>query len=457
MAMTSINVTITTVALAAARGGEGGGEATPPSNMDTLATVRYVVQKVCVPMVVAVGVVGNILNMVVLTRRSMTNSTNCYLAALAAFDTLYLLFSLTLSFQHYDGLDRDVLYVHWYPYGRVLCDMAANVSVLLTVTFTVERYIGVCHPMRGRVLCTPQRAKILISLVAFLATACTLPELFEMEVVWKTDEEAGNTTYPKWQYTDLTDTYSYKIGYYWFFVTVFTFLPLLLLCVFNGILIRSLFRAAQLRTLMTFSSASTSSSSTHSTPNWVGDRYSREQHWITKMLVTVVLVFILCQMPGAILVLIVANYDLTSVELTAYDWNQLRIAGNITNLLIQINASINFILYSMTSTKFRRVFCQTLCLKEKMALGFSRTSTFRNDVPLTSFVSGSVRRNTNASTSSRTARPDRHPQLRLLINSSQAKGQNGNLSSTHAWNDQSDDGRLSPTTEVCFTDSEREL
>ncbi|KAL8572861.1 hypothetical protein ACOMHN_011110 [Nucella lapillus] len=59
--------------------------------------------------------------------------------------------------------------------------MAANVSVLLTVTFTVERYIGVCHPMRGRVLCTPQRAKVIISLIAFLAVACTLPELFEME------------------------------------------------------------------------------------------------------------------------------------------------------------------------------------------------------------------------------------------------------------------------------------
>ena len=57
-------------------------------------------------MVVCLGVVGNILNMVVLTRRSMMNSTNCYLAALAAFDILYLVFSLTLSLKHYDGFDR---------------------------------------------------------------------------------------------------------------------------------------------------------------------------------------------------------------------------------------------------------------------------------------------------------------------------------------------------------------
>ncbi|KAL8572864.1 hypothetical protein ACOMHN_011113 [Nucella lapillus] len=82
---------------------------TQPSNAEALDTVRYVVQKVCVPVVVLLGVVGNILNMMVLTRRSMMNSTNCYLTALAAFDTLYLVFSLTLSFQHYDSFDSVTL------------------------------------------------------------------------------------------------------------------------------------------------------------------------------------------------------------------------------------------------------------------------------------------------------------------------------------------------------------
>lgn len=62
--------------------------------------------------------------------------------------------------------------------------MAANASVLLTVTFTVERYIGVCHPMKGKVLCTPQRAKLFIALVTLLAVVCTVPELFEMEVIF---------------------------------------------------------------------------------------------------------------------------------------------------------------------------------------------------------------------------------------------------------------------------------
>jgi hypothetical protein len=60
-------------------------------------------------------------------------------------------------------------------------------------------------------------------------------------VVWKNDTET-NETYAKWEYTDLTSQYSYKIGYYWFLVIVFTLTPLVLLCIFNGILIASLFK-----------------------------------------------------------------------------------------------------------------------------------------------------------------------------------------------------------------------
>lgn len=77
---------------------------------------------------------------------------------------------------------RSPAYVYWYPNGRVLTDMAANVSVLLTVIFTVERYIGVCHPMRGKVLCTPQRAKLVTGIVALVAISLTIPEFFEREV-----------------------------------------------------------------------------------------------------------------------------------------------------------------------------------------------------------------------------------------------------------------------------------
>ncbi|CAG5116165.1 unnamed protein product [Candidula unifasciata] len=321
-----------------------------------LFLTRFIVQKLCVPLIVFVGIIGNSMSLVVLTRKCMKSSTNSYLTALALFDLLYLVFSFTLSLNHYQFFSKSFSYVHWFPVARVFTDMFANVSVILTVTFTVERYIGVCHPMKGRIICTSQRAKYITAIVSTLAILCTVPEFWEMEVVAV--------------YTNLAGRPSYEIGYYWFLVSMFTLLPLILLCVFNGVLIRTVVKAAQLRREMTLIAP----------VRYIGRNHSGEQQKITKMLITVVLAFIVCQLPGALL-LLVKTYDAwAGVQLSIEKKTHLKIAGNITNLLIQANASINFILYSAISTKFRRVFyhimCRRRCLCQSQDIAqaaFSRT------------------------------------------------------------------------------------
>lgn len=41
--------------------------------------------------------------------------------------------------------------------------LTVYISIYLTVSFTLERYISVCHPLRGQVLCTESRAKKVIT------------------------------------------------------------------------------------------------------------------------------------------------------------------------------------------------------------------------------------------------------------------------------------------------------
>lgn len=48
------------------------------------------------------------------------------------------------------------------------------VSIYLTVSFTLERYISVCHPLRGQVLCTESRAKKVITGKYILSNKCFL-------------------------------------------------------------------------------------------------------------------------------------------------------------------------------------------------------------------------------------------------------------------------------------------
>jgi len=117
-----------------------------------LAVTRLIVQKVLIPSVVLFGVSGNLVNVAVLTRRSMKSSTNSYLTALAVYDILYLIFALTMTLDHYSGVSSSAWYQHYrLPFGRTLTDTASNTGIWLTLTFTVERYIGVCHPMKGKV------------------------------------------------------------------------------------------------------------------------------------------------------------------------------------------------------------------------------------------------------------------------------------------------------------------
>lgn len=91
----------------------------------------------------------------------------------------------------------------------------ANTSVWLTVTFTVERYIAVCHPIRGRLLCTESRAKkviVAVYVACFLAPITTPLEYSVQEV----NDTKTNTTRVVVGYSSLGEDETYQTVFYWF-------------------------------------------------------------------------------------------------------------------------------------------------------------------------------------------------------------------------------------------------
>ena len=117
-----------------------------------LQTTRFVVNKVLAPTVVAFGLLGNALAIIILTRRSMKSSTSSYLTALAVYDSVYLLLALSMTLTHYPAVRQAVWYTYYQkPIGRPLTDIASNTAVILTVTFTIERFISVRFPLKGKV------------------------------------------------------------------------------------------------------------------------------------------------------------------------------------------------------------------------------------------------------------------------------------------------------------------
>ncbi|XP_033727445.1 FMRFamide receptor-like [Pecten maximus] len=308
---------------------------------------RFVAQHILAPVLVTCGVIGNVFNIVVLKSPKMKSSTNVYLMALAICDSMYLIFMFMLSFFNCENKDQFKFIFYSIPFGRVCSDLFGNTAVWLTVAFTLERYIGVCHPMKGKAWCTIRKAKIAVILVFIISLVNTFPEFFELEIVEYNDVGKNKPTVLKCKTTSFGSTSSYQIGYFWWYVAFFNFVPLVLLAVFNSILILSVWKANKTRRTLSNSTV-------------IGEttRQATEQQKVTTMLISVVIIFLLCQLPWAILLLYKAY--ISANDMHAHG-DSLRIAGNVCNLLVEFNSSVNFLLYSYFSSRFRRTFQSIFC------------------------------------------------------------------------------------------------
>jgi hypothetical protein len=81
-----------------------------------------------------------------------------------------------------------------------------------------------------------------------------------------------------------------------------------------------------------------------------------QENKITITLIAVVILFMVCQIPPAILLI----YDLFHQKPESLDEKNIRLGlGNIFNFLVTINAACNFMLYCALSEKYRRTFLLT--------------------------------------------------------------------------------------------------
>ncbi|XP_044270726.1 FMRFamide receptor isoform X4 [Tribolium madens] len=374
-------------------------ESEDPSVM-FLKSTRFWIQRVFVPIVVCIGVGGNTVTVMVLTRKRMRCSTNIYLTALAVADIIYLLFVFVLSFAVYDNINDRKYELFWRFFGLThwLCDAASNASVWLTVSFTLERYIAVCHPIKGKVLCTENRAKIIITGITIFCILSTLSTTFEYELAMKekcirncTQEELKNRQHvpegsvnnnsevskDRTEHANLVPTgklitndtsdndtcclkkftvstvltnlgknKNYKIFISWFPALCFALIPLILIATFNCFLVHAVYKSQSRRRKMTNSQETVSMSN---------------ENRITVMLIGVVFLFLICQTPTASFLIYSNFYEAEDLATE----NIHRALGNIFNFLVNINAATNFIMYCILSKKYRTTFRTLFCGRKK--------------------------------------------------------------------------------------------
>lgn len=137
-------------------------------SMSTPAAMSYLIDRYVAPVIVVLGLIGNVVSLAVFSERTMLRrSSSVYLAALSAVDVAFLtcvLLSWTAQtrFDLYgvDGLCQLFTYVTY---------VSSFLGVWYVVGFTVERYIAVHYPLRRQSLCTAAKARRSVSALAVFA------------------------------------------------------------------------------------------------------------------------------------------------------------------------------------------------------------------------------------------------------------------------------------------------
>ncbi|XP_055353583.1 FMRFamide receptor-like [Paramacrobiotus metropolitanus] len=309
---------------------------------DFLDLSRFWIQRIFIPIISIVGIIVNCMTIIVFSQRRLRSSTNMYLKALAAFDLLYLMSVLTLSFYHYPN--HHPYFTYYKPYGYFITDFASNVSVWLTAAFTVERFTVIRNPMKSMKHATSQFAKRVVFTITVCCFVATFPTLMEYHVQDRYNL-LTNTTVLELHPTALGKNATYKNVFYWFTSVTFVFLPFLLIAALNMFLLRSLRAARSIRSSL--SSAVLAS-----------------ELRTTFLLVTVILMFLFCQTPAAVMLIV----SLFNERHGFMPDNLQRGLNNIINLLVAVNACANFFLYVGLSIKFRKTFLSLLFLQMKRKL-----------------------------------------------------------------------------------------
>lgn len=131
------------------------------------------------------GVIANMANIVVLTRRSMVTSTNIILTWLAAADLLTMACFLPFGGHFYIArgyipevpfpATQSVGWIRYFVFYINFSVVCHTVAVWLTITLAIFRYLCICYPTRANNLCSMHRAKIAVFVVYLASVVLCLP------------------------------------------------------------------------------------------------------------------------------------------------------------------------------------------------------------------------------------------------------------------------------------------
>lgn len=304
-----------------------------PSHEEFYETAQFVTGLILYPIICVVGLTGNILTLIVLSHRKMLTSTNVFLSALAVADIIKLLndclYVIVNVLMRTVPVAGNRMMGYMYPFSHYIFNESVCVASWLTVSVAVERYVSVCHATRAKVVCTINRARFISTLVFVIMSVITIPSYLRYTRVSEFDPVFNRTMFSI-TLSALGENEQFMTGYTWVQNLLRCIIPLFVLLVLNACIIHALRKQR------------------------VPGKKMSARNRITLMLIVVIVVFIICIFPDAIMS---TFFRFGYVDGT----NQVRGIREITDTLLAINSAVNFIIYCVCSKGFRDVFAEIFC------------------------------------------------------------------------------------------------
>ncbi|XP_062571917.1 growth hormone secretagogue receptor type 1-like [Saccostrea cucullata] len=321
--------------------------------------IRYVL-----PIIIFVGTFGNVMSFVILVQREMRQtSTFFYLATLAVADTgvLYLsafktwfrvLTGYELLHQSDAACKILIFLTHFF----------VHFSAWLIVAITVERFLAVWFPLRATTMCSLARAKFATAMIAMIFI------LINSHIFWTAELyslPSGQVRCMSYAYQNLV-----CVVFPWIYLVLYSFLPVLVLLLFNTLIIVNLVKTKSLFQAMTKT-----------------DQQMRYDHQkLAICLLVISFTWIFTTLPRPLYQLLMKTPTSTEKQAEAL------FVRTLSFILMYINHAVNFFIYGITGQRFRmelkRLFlCRVHLRKPKVKSTKIRTSSGVGSGHETSFSS----------------------------------------------------------------------
>ena len=316
---------------------------------------------------IVLGSVGNVLSLLVMQRPAMRNtSTAVYLSALAVADTLTLYAGqvpLLVDYFHdinLAQLSEGTCKLEWF-----LVFTLGDAAVWLLLSLTVDRFIAVLFATKAKAFCTRRRAVIVSVAVFALATFKNLHLLITRGLVVPENDANSTTTATMIEQVTQTptDTATIKLTcgismesanqfetYIrpWIGFSLYAFIPITAMLILNTLIAVTLVKMKRVREKRVHPATNVDGDGTKRT---AAKGMSSQITSLTVMFLSVSIMFLVLITPS-ICNIVALPYWVDTKE----DWDLFTVIASVTDSLVYINHSVNFLLYCISGRRFRAEF-----------------------------------------------------------------------------------------------------